>query len=59
MNSEPRHINLRNCKNVIAPLYASVLGQPRHIRRVKNTILHLCLSNHLYWMLICKKLQLF
>ncbi|QCE00068.1 hypothetical protein DEO72_LG7g1354 [Vigna unguiculata] len=23
-----------NCKNATAPLYASVLGQPRHIRRV-------------------------
>jgi len=29
-----------NCKNVIAPLYASVPSQPKHIRRDKMDILH-------------------
>jgi len=29
-----------NCKNVTAPLYASVSEQPRHIRRGKNQFLH-------------------
>ena len=29
-----------NCKNAIAPLYASVPSQPRHIRRGKMRILH-------------------
>jgi len=29
-----------NNKNATAPLYASVSGQPRHIRRGKMRILH-------------------
>ena len=39
---EPRGLKLgSNCKNVTASLYASVPGQPRHIRRDKMEILHM------------------